>query len=427
MAGKDKNVNPVPVSRRTIAASSSPCFAEMREPDPFESTRPGDSSELAGTRIAIKSNIAVAGFRTFAGCAALIDDPPAARDAPVITLLRKVGFDIVGTTVMDELAYGFTGCNAHFGFVPNPHDPTRISGGSSSGSAAAVAAGILDVALGTDTNGSVRLPAALCGVWGLRPTAGAVPTEGIVPLSTTLDIPGPIASNATYLTALAEAMGINIGEEVPPGQLKVAFVTGFPAAPVTPEVSTAIERFASGMGVAGHVDTPWAAAARSGAQIITAFEAGAAHRWWLRQRSDRLGPLLRDRLIAGNCLRPEAYQRALDLRAFLRAQIAQLFAGYDILLLPAAPCPAPPATWETVDACGVVEPINAAMGRCTIPFSFVGLPALSVPIRDASESGLPIGAQLVGRPGSDGVLLALARNLEERGLAAAHIVRGNGS
>jgi aspartyl-tRNA(Asn)/glutamyl-tRNA(Gln) amidotransferase subunit A len=397
-------------------------FAEVRESRPAAQPHQFESSSLKGMSIAIKSNIAVAGFRTFAGSAALAEDAPATHDAAVVTLLRKAGLNIIATTAMDELAYGFSGRNAHFGFVPNPHDASRISGGSSSGAAAAVAAGILDIAIGTDTNGSIRVPAALCGVWGLRPTAGAVPSEGIVPLSPTLDIPGPIASNARYLTALAEAVGIDVAARVNPERMKIALVTKFPAAPATPAMTAAISRFASSVGVKERVITPWAEAARAGAQVMTAFEAALAHRQLLTRRSDLLGPLLRDRLIAGACVQPEAYQRALELRASLQGQIDYLFEGHDVLLLPTVPCEAPPATWETLDTCGTVEPINAALGRCTIPFSFAGLPALSVPIHEKAASGLPIGAQLVGRPGTDGALLALARYLEETGVASAHIV-----
>jgi aspartyl-tRNA(Asn)/glutamyl-tRNA(Gln) amidotransferase subunit A len=155
---------------------------------------------------------------------------------------------------------------------------------------------------------------------------------------------------------------------------------------------------------------------------MTAYEAARAHRRLLMERSELLGPLLRDRLVAGACIAPEAYQRTHELRASLQGRIDDLFGGHDVLLLPTAPCEAPPATWETLETGGGVEPINAALGRCAIAFSFVGLPALSVPLRETSAAGLPIGAQLVGRPGSDGMLLALARHLEAIGLAAAHIV-----
>jgi Asp-tRNA(Asn)/Glu-tRNA(Gln) amidotransferase A subunit family amidase len=396
-------------------------FAEVQDPPYIGQAKEQTCSPIAGARIAIKANIAVRGFRTSAGCAAFLGEAPASEDAPAVMLLRKSGVRIVATTAMDELAYGFTGRNAHFGFVPNPHDPNRISGGSSSGAAAAIAAGILDLAVGTDTNGSVRIPAALCGVWGLRPTTGAVPAEGIVPLSTTLDIPGPLASSAEYLTDLASALGIKVGSE-PAKDIRIALVSGFPATPVTPSVAKAIRNFAISIGVTAEVTTPWAAAARAGAQVMTAFEAAAAHRQLLIDRSYLLGRLTRNRLIAGACVTPDAYRRAKDLRFALQRSIESLFEGHDVLLLPTVASEAPLSSAEILDTDGVVEPINAALGRCTIPFSFLGLPALSVPIRVKTANGLPVGAQFVGKPGTDHILLALGQRLETAGLAAAHIV-----
>jgi aspartyl-tRNA(Asn)/glutamyl-tRNA(Gln) amidotransferase subunit A len=396
-------------------------FAEAKEPPPTVPRSDKESSPLRGLRIAIKSNIAVKGFRTVAGCAALAAEAPALEDAPVVARLRESGLAIIATTVMDELAYGFTGRNAHFGYVPNPHDVDRISGGSSSGAAAAIAAGMLDLAVGTDTNGSVRIPAALCGVWGLRPTTGSVSAEGTVPLSTTLDIPGPLANSAAYLTALASALGISISA-ASPKDIRIARVSGFPATPVTPAVAQAIDSFASSIGVTDQVATPWAAAARAGAQIMTAFEAAVAHRQILTDRSDLIGRLTRNRLIAGACLPPDAYKRAVDLRAALRQRIESLFEGHDILMLPTVASEAPLANAEMLETDGIIEPVNAALGRCTIAFSFLGLPALSVPIRAKTAKGLPVGAQFVGRPGTDDVLLALGEGLEAAGLAAAHVV-----
>lgn len=377
---------------------------------------------LANMPIAIKANIAVRGCVASASSAALADGEPAESDAPVVAALRRAGLRIVATTVMDELAYGFTGRNQLFGYVANPHDESRVSGGSSSGAAAAVAAGLLDLAIGTDTNGSVRIPAALCGVWGLRPSAGSVSSEGVVPLSTTLDIPGPIASNARYLTALAEAIGIDTSISAAPEGLKIALVTGFPAAPATTEVSHAIEALAASLGVSRRAETPWATVARAGAQIVTAFEAAFEHRRLISERGHLLAPLLRDRLIAGCCVTREAYQQALNLRARLIGLIDTLFGEADVLLLPTVATQAPPADVETLEIDGAIEPINPAMGRCTIPFSFLGLPVLSAPIAKSSCAGLPIGAQLVGKPGKDAEVLALGRFLEERGLAIAHVV-----
>lgn len=376
---------------------------------------------LHGVPVAVKANCSVAGVRPTAGSAALDDVPVAEVDAGAVALVRAAGAIIVGTVNLDELAYGFTGRNPHHGSVPNPHAADRLSGGSSSGSAATVAAGVVPVALGTDTNGSVRVPAALCGVWGLRPTMGCVPLDGVVPLARSLDTPGPLAASSTLLTDAAAALGIDVTPRVDPARVRVRTVSGFPAEPATPPVRAGVATVAAALRNSGDVVLPWCEAARAGAQLVTAVEGAAAFADVLRNRPERIGPLVRHRLRAGALIDGVSYVRALRLRAELMAVAEALFGDVDLLVLPTVPTTAPADDAETVGVDGMVEHVNAALGRCTTPFSFLGLPALSVPVAERGDDGLPVGVQLVARWGDDALLLAVAQALEHDGVAAAHL------
>ncbi|MFC0452299.1 amidase [Rhodococcus jostii] len=389
-------------------------FAELR-------TAGDRPSSLAGRPIAIKANIAVRGFRRSAGCAAYADEPPQDCDAPVVAAVRSAGTAIVGTTNMDELAYGFTGRNSHFGSVANPHAAGCISGGSSSGSAAAIAGGMIDIALGTDTNGSIRIPSALCGIWGLRPTSGAVSSRGMRYLSTTLDTPGPMAATAQLLRELASAMGIASSGPVAAGDAVIAVVDGFPAEPATPAMRDAVSIAARALDSTRRVRTAWAGAARFGAQILTASEIAAETRTALLERPHDIGHDLRARLVAANAASIDATE-ALQLRGVLMSRVADLFDGADVLILPTVPTTAPLSRLSTLEIDGQVEALNPALGRCCIPFSFLGLPALSVPVAEPDDLGLPRGVQLVGRPGGDALLLELACMLESAGTAAAQVL-----
>lgn len=374
--------------------------------------------------IAVKSNIDVAGVTTVAGSKALENGEPAIADAPVVAGLRKAGAAVLATLNMNELAYGFTGRNEHFGRVPNPHDRDRLSGGSSSASAAIVAAGTVPAALGTDTNGSVRVPAALCGVWALRPTSGSVDNEGIVPLAPTLDVPGPLARDIAWLRRCAHAMGVPDELRVTPERAVIRVVDGFPADGVAPPLRAAVQRVASFLGARGHVELPWAPVARAAAQVLTATEAGAGHHRILRDRADHLEPLTRARLLAGLATDRDARRRCLAVRDGLRGDVTTRLGGADILLLPTVPVTAPSATTDHIAVGSRQEPINSALGRCTMPFSYLGLPALQVPFAEPDHDGLPCGVQLVGRPGDDALLLQLGAILEADGIGRATLANG---
>lgn len=378
-----------------------------------------DHTPLAGLPIAVKNNIAVAGLATRAGSDAL-DDEPAAEDAPVVASLKASGAVIAGTTNMNELAYGFTGKNETFGDVPNPWFSARMSGGSSSGSAAAVAMGSVPVALGTDTNGSIRVPAALCGIWGLRPTMGRVSSEAIVPLAPSLDTAGPLAATVGHLTAAARAIDplLNEAEEedVP---LVATTIDGFPNDWVQPEVAAAVERVAGHMAARRRIVLPLAEAGRGAAQLITAVEGAAGHIDLLRHRSERIGALTRHRLLAGALVPGHYYVRAQHVRARMRSRLLSAMADIDLIITPATPCPAPNRCEDLVRFDGREEGVNAALGRCTSPFSLVGFPSLVAPVIDVCES--PVGVQIITQPGRDHILLRVASQLEEAGICRARV------
>lgn len=385
-------------------------------------TAPPTSGPLAGVPIAVKSNIAVEGLRLLAGSAALDGGTVADADSLAVASLRAAGASILGTLNMNELAYGFTGDNDHFGRVPNPHDPERLSGGSSSASAAVIAAGVVDAALGTDTNGSIRVPAALCGVWGLRPTLGAVPSTGVVPLSTTLDIVGPLAANAPLLSDVARALGIDTTARLDVAAVRVTPVQGAFLDGTDPVVAAAVDTVTNAFAAGAPVDVDWAGAAFAGAQIVTAAEAAHHHRHLLAARPEDLGSTLRARLLAGLTVSATDYLDALGLRDTLLDVADRIFEHTDVLALPTVAFPAPVADTTSVDLGGDAVLVNAALGRCTAPFSFLGLPSISAPIAPNDDSSLPVGVQLVACPGDDGLLLAMAAHLEATGIASAWIL-----
>jgi Asp-tRNA(Asn)/Glu-tRNA(Gln) amidotransferase A subunit family amidase len=374
---------------------------------------------LAGLRVGVKDNIAVAGIVTTAGSAARAGLAPASGDAPSVALLKAAGATVAGTTNMNEFAYGFTGKNVWFGDVANPWDPARISGGSSSGSAAAVAMGLVSVALGTDTNGSIRVPAALCGVWGFRPTSGRVNGAGVVGLSRTLDTVGPLADTAARLAITARLLyGADPGARISAVDgVRACVLSGFPAEGLSAEAEMAIDLVASHLGATQTLTVPGARGSRAAAQIVTAVEGARALQDVLRNEPANVGPETWARLVAGALLPSSHYLAALEFRDLARRALLEAMADVDVLIAPATPCAAPAHDVQTIDIDGVSEGVNAALGRCTAPFSFLGFPAVSAPI--AGVGHLPVGVQIIGKPGADDLLLDLACVLERRDIAMA--------
>ena len=386
-----------------------------------------DPGLLAGVPFAVKNLFDVAGVTTLAGSKINADRATATRDATAVARLRGSGAVLVGALNMDEYAYGFSTENTHYGPTRNPHDPSRIAGGSSGGSAAAVAAGLVPLTLGTDTNGSIRVPSALCGVFGLKPTFGCVSRAGVAPLAWSFDHVGPLARHVADLAGAFDSIaGPDPLDPVcstrPAGPcsgelgrgvdgLRLAILGGHFARLATDDALGAVARVARALGVSREVTLPEVHRARAAAGVITACEAAAIHLDNLRTRAADFDPMTRDRLLAATLLPASAYVRAQRLRAWFRDRVAEVFRDADVLLAPTTPWTAPVigAPWNTRIG-GVDVPTRGHLGAFTQPFSFVGLPVVSVPI--VSPGSLPLGVQLVGRPFEEASVLRVAAQLE---------------
>jgi aspartyl-tRNA(Asn)/glutamyl-tRNA(Gln) amidotransferase subunit A len=377
---------------------------------------------LAGVPIAVKNLFDVAGLPTRAGSKIQREASAARRDAPVLARLVRAGAVLLGALNMDEYAYGFVTENAHDGPTRNPHDTARIAGGSSGGSAAAVAAGFAAITLGSDTNGSIRLPAGLCGIFGLKPGYGRVDRTGTFPFVDSFDHLGPFARSAADL-ALAydllqgtEQVSHRLDRRVDGG--RVAVLGDWFEQGVAPEMLEAVAAVARGLGASARASLPEAARARAAAFCITAFEGGQLHRRDLRDRPQDFDPATRPRLIAG-ALQPAAviYQ-AQRFRAWFHAQALRVFETFDLLLAPATPCTAPLVGQKTMVIGGVEMPVRPNLGLYTQPISFIGLPVVCVPVVSA---GLPRGVQIIAAPGREALALAAAAQLERDGVVAAPV------
>ena len=377
-----------------------------------------DPGPLAGAPFAVKNLFDIAGLTTLAGSKINRDNPPAQRDAFVVSALRRAGAVLVGALNMDEYAYGFTTENTHYGPTRNPHDLSRSAGGSSGGSGAAVAAGLVPLTLGTDTGGSIRVPAALCGVFGLKPTFGRVSRDGVALFSASVDHVGPLARS---VRDLACAFDLLQDERVSPtlsqgiGGLRIAVAGGYFSEHAEPDALAAVERVAEALGARSKVTVPHAVEARAAGTIITGSEGAGLHLGNLRKRPGDFDPMTRDRFIAAAMLPASVYARAQAMRRAYRDEVAALFKGIDILLAPTTPIAAPTLGQDMVSFPSGNFPARAHVGRYTIPFSIIGLPVISVPVPGFS---LPRGVQLVAAPNREAALFRAAAFLENRGVAA---------
>lgn len=369
----------------------------------------GDPGPLAGVPYGVKDLFDVAGLSTTAGSTILADAAPATTDAEAVRRMAAAGAVLVATLNMDEFAYGFATINARHGTTRNPHDPARLAGGSSGGSAAVVAAGLLPVSLGSDTNGSVRVPASLTGVYGLKPTHGALPMAGVFPFAASFDDVGPFAADAADLRVMWQVLS---GAAPAPSDAapRMARLGGRFRDNADADQIAAIDAIAPDTPL---LDLPDIARARSAAFLITAYEGGALHRAALARDAMAFDPATRDRLIAGGLLPDALYGEACAFRDAFRARIDALIAGHDVLLAPATPCVAPPVDdpWIAID--GRRVPARADLGIHSQPISFAALPSLAVPLRRPGR--LPIGLQLIGRRGGEAALIDAAIRLEEAG------------
>jgi AtzE family amidohydrolase len=377
-----------------------------------------DPGPLAGVPFAAKNLFDVAGVVTRAGAKVTAYNAPAARDADAIAALEAQGAILIGATNMDEFAYGFVTENAHDGTTRNPHDLERIAGGSSGGSAAAVGADLVPLALASDTNGSIRVPAALCGIFGIRPTLGRLAHRGAFPFAASLDTIGPFAADAGDLSAAYAALDPHFtpyGGDV--SALRVGQLDGYFATGLTREARDAVAHVCGAFGALDDITLPEAARAREAAFIITAAEGGELHAARLRTHAADFDPATRDRLAAGALLPAAWYIRAQRFRSWFHQRIGETFAHVDVLVAAATPFSATLAGQKTLLLDGAEVEIRPNLGVFTQPLSLAGIPVVTVPV--ITPGALPLGVQLIGRANSENMLLALAAELERRGVVGA--------
>jgi 1-carboxybiuret hydrolase len=392
---------------------------------------------LAGVPFAVKNLFDVKGISTRAGSKINRDLPPASRDATLIERLEAAGAVLVGALNMGEYAYDFTGENVHDGPARNPHDPTRMTGGSSGGSGSAVGGALVPIALGSDTNGSVRVPASFCGIFGLKPTYGRLSRARSFPFVPSLDHLGPFARSVRDLTLAYDAMQgpdpddaactTRSPEPAAPllaeniGGLRIALAGGWFQTNLFPEAVEAIAHVAKALGVRRTIEIPEAARARAAAYVITTTEGASLHLDRLRQRPNDFDPAVRDRLIAGAMVPAPMVDRAQKFRRWYRAKFLEIFRSADLLVAPATPCVAPKIGQVNFTLDGVELPVRAHIGIHTQPISFIGLPVVVVPV---PLEPMPIGVQLIAPPWREDIALRVAYALERMGAVAAPPPRG---
>jgi AtzE family amidohydrolase len=392
-----------------------------------------DPGPLAGVPYAVKNLFDVAGLVTVAGSKIDAERPPAQRDAVAVQRLAAAGAVLLGALNMDEYAYGFTTENNHYGPCRNPHDPSRVAGGSSGGSGAAVAAGLVPLTLGTDTNGSIRVPASLCGTFGLKPTYGRLSRAGSRLFCASLDHIGPLARSVADLALAYDAMqGPDESDpacaqrpveasaaEIERGAagLRIAVAAGNFAA--TGDAAAAVEHVSRALKATREVVVPEAHRARAAAFLMTAAEAANLHFADLQSRAGDFDPNARDRLLAGALIPAHWVIQAQRFRRWYREQVLALFRDIDIFLCPATPCVAPLIGQETIEIAGESVPMRPYLGVYTQPLSFIGLPIVAAPVKIAG--GLPIAVQIVAAPWREAAALRVARVLEREGVAVAPV------
>jgi aspartyl-tRNA(Asn)/glutamyl-tRNA(Gln) amidotransferase subunit A len=358
---------------------------------------------LRGVPLAVKDVIDVAGVRTTAA-SEILRDHVAERDAVVVERLRAAGAIVLGKLNLHEFAYGALSTSPHFGPVRNPWARERVAGGSSGGSGAAAAAGLAAGTLGTDTSGSIRIPAAFCGVTGHRPTTGLVPNEGVVPVAWSFDTVGPIARSAEDCAVLLQAIAPDLAAHTARAP-RIGLVTSL-VEQADSDVAAVAERAARELG-AEPVDTPVLGHAGLIQQLMMLPEAAAAHLPWLQTRLADYGADVRARLLAGLLLPATAYPTGLRARRWLEGKMRPLFERYDVLAAPTMPIVPPLIGEDPVELRGEQVPYRLTLIPFNSPWSLLGLPVTSVPCGFVDR--LPVGLSLVGRRGEDAVVLEAAR------------------
>jgi aspartyl-tRNA(Asn)/glutamyl-tRNA(Gln) amidotransferase subunit A len=405
----------------------------MAEARAVDALRAGghDLGPLAGVPFAVKNLFAIEGLTTRAGSALNRGHPPASADAFLVRKLNAAGAVLTGALNMGEYAYDFTGENAHDGVCRNPVDPAHMAGGSSSGSGAATAAGLAPISLGSDTNGSIRVPASFCGIFGLKPTYGRLGRSGTFPFCDSLDHLGPLARSVGDLAIAYDALqghdpadracASRPAEPVTPsldagiGGLRIVIAGGWFERQLTAAARTAVARVGEALGATAVVVLDDAAVARAAAFLITNAESAALHLDRLRTAADGFDPDTRDRFLAGALLPAGWLVKAQMARHAWAERLARLFRDVDLLIAPATPSPAPSIGQRTMTLDGIEMPTRPNIGLFTQPISCAGLPVACVPA--AAPGELPIGVQLVAAPWREDLCLRAARHLEAVGVS----------
>ena len=410
---RSRSLDPDAAAAKARASASLNAFTFI----PERLARPG-TGLLAGVPIVVKDLMQVAGMPLTGGGKAM-GRVVATHDAEVVARLKRSGAVVVGLANLHEFAYGITSDNAHFGRVVNPTAPSRIAGGSSGGSAAAVAAGIVRHATGTDTGGSIRMPAACCGVVGFKPSYDVLPRDGVIDLAASLDHVGPITRSVDDSATMFAAM---LGLDAMPrwmrpdlSGVRAARLGGYFAEPLDPEVAAALDDAMAALARGG---ARCGGASVEGAELSPAIllmtiapEATAFHADRLRVRGDDFGEEVRVRLEMGFFFPSHWYLKAQRMRTVLVARIERAFADADVLVCPTMRAPAPAAGDSRVAIGGKSFALHTGVTNFTQPFNLAGLPAISVPWT-MSKEGVPISIQLVGPRGHDWRVLSIAEKLE---------------
>ena len=387
---------------------------------------------LAGVPFAVENLFDVTGLPTRAGSKINRELAPSAHDSPLIERLEAAGAVLVGALNMGEYAYDFTGENVHDGNAHNPHDTSRMTGGSSSGSGGSVAGGLVPLSLGSDTNGSIRVPSSFCGLFGLKPTYGRLSRARSFPFVSSFDHLGPLARSTQDLALAYDAMQgpdaedpICVDRPAEPTTpvlqrgtqgLRIVVAGGYFKKGMFPEASVAIDRVATALGANRDIEVPEAQRARAAAYVITTSEGASLHLDRLRTRAMDFDPATRDRLIAGAMVPAALVNRAQKFRRWYRGEVLKLFENVDAILAPATPCTAPAIGQQTFVVDGVELPVRPNIGIYTQPISFIGLPVVAVPV---PLSPMPIAVQVIAAPWREDVALRIAYALEQAGVCAA--------
>ncbi|MEH2166229.1 MAG: AtzE family amidohydrolase [Nostoc sp.] len=424
----------------TITAETALTDAALIDREIAQGNNPGT---LAGVPFAVKNLFDIAGFTTLAGSKINAENPEATQDATAVAKLKQAGAVLVGALNMDEYAYGFVTENSHYGATHNPHDLQRVAGGSSGGSAAAVAAGLVPLTLGSDTNGSIRVPAALCGVFGFKPTYGRLSRAGVALFSSSFDHIGPFARSVQDIATVFDVLqGEDDRDPIctkrPPelclpqlkqdiSGIRIAIAADYFTKGAELEALAAVQKVADAIEVTEYVIIPEADRARAAAFVITASEGANLHLDKLRRQSppkvSRLEDFdfaTRDRFLAGALIPSSWYLQAQRFRRWYRDRVREVFQNVDVILAPTTPISAPLIGQQTMILDGEEILVRPHLGLFTQPLSFIGLPVLSIPIQ--RPNALPLGVQLIAAPYNEALILRVAAALEAKGVVSAPVI-----